>query len=105
MLEAATSITSCASPGTRFAHLDPGEAQLVIEVAASSMAYDKGLKARLYARHRVRELSVIDANARITHVHTRPRGERWSSIMERDLQNALTTSALPALSIRLADID
>src|ERR1700719_1459948 len=40
---------------TGFAQLDPGEACLVIEVAASSLAYDKGLKARLYARHRVRE--------------------------------------------------
>src|SRR5271165_6509278 len=28
---------------TRFAELNPGEAHLVIEVAASSLAYDKGL--------------------------------------------------------------
>ena len=38
-----------------FARLAPGEAHLVIEVAVSSLAYDKGLKARLYARHGVRE--------------------------------------------------
>ena len=37
-----------------FARLDPGEAHLVVEVAVSSLAYDKGLKARLYARHRVK---------------------------------------------------
>src|SRR5712671_564196 len=43
---------------TGFARLDPGEAYLVIEVAASSLAYDKGLKARLYARHRVGEFWV-----------------------------------------------
>ena len=41
---------------TIFTQLDPGDAYLVIEVAASSLAYDKGLKARLYARHRVRIL-------------------------------------------------
>src|SRR5690242_14828584 len=40
---------------TRFAQLEPGEANLVVEVAASSLAYDKGLKARLYARHRVKK--------------------------------------------------
>jgi Uma2 family endonuclease len=91
--------------GTRFAHLEPGEAHLVVEVAASSMAYDKGLKARLYARHRVRELWVIDANERITWVHTDPRGESWSSIVERGPQDALTTPALPGFSIRLAEID
>src|SRR5882672_5404286 len=57
---------------TGFAQLDPGEALLVIEVAASSLAYDKNLKARLYARHRVKELWVIDANERVTWVHTGP---------------------------------
>ena len=58
-----------------FAQLDPGEACLVIEVAASSLAYDMGLKARLYARHRVKEFWVADANERITWVHTGPIGE------------------------------
>ncbi len=90
--------------GSRFAQLDPGKAHLVIEVAASSIAYDKGLKARLYAAHRVRELWVIDANERITWVHTGPSGDSWSSIIQRGPQEALTTPALPGLSIRLDDI-
>ena len=87
-----------------FAQLDPGEAHLVIEVAATSLAYDKGLKARLYARHRVREFWVIDANERTTWVHTGPSGEGWSSIVERGPQDALTTTALPGFSIRLGEI-
>src|SRR5262249_4744446 len=88
-----------------FAQLDPGEAVLVIEVAVSSLAYDKGLKARLYARHAVREFWVIDANARTTWVHTGPSGDGWSSITEHGPQETLTTSALPAFSIRLSEID
>ena len=87
-----------------FARLARGDAHLVIEVAVSSLAYDKGLKARLYARHRVREFWVIDANERITWVHTGPSGEGWSSIVERGPQDALTTPALPGLSIRLDEI-
>jgi Uma2 family endonuclease len=87
-----------------FARLDPGEASLVIEVAASSLAYDKGLKARLYARHRVREFWVVDANARITWVHTGPSGDTWSSIVTRGPQDALTTSGLPGFSMRLSEI-
>ena len=90
---------------TRFAELNPGEAHLVIEVAASSLAYDKGLKARLYARHRVQEFWVVDANTRSTWVHTRPNGDGWSSIMEVGPQAALTTFALPGFSIRLDEID
>jgi Uma2 family endonuclease len=90
---------------TGFARLDPGEACLVIEVAASSLAYDKGLKARLYARHRVREFWVIDANERTTFVHTGPSGDGWSSIVKYAPQDTLTASAVPGLSIRLDDID
>ncbi len=87
-----------------FARLEPAEAHLVIEVAASSLAYDKDLKARLYARHRVRELWVIDANERVAWVHTGPAGDGWSSILKRAPQDALMTPALPGLSIRLAEI-
>src|SRR5215471_16239445 len=88
-----------------FARLDPGEAHLVIEVAASSLAYDKGLKARLYARHRVREFWVVDANARTTWVHTGPSGDGWSSVVVRGPDHALITPALPNFSIRLSEID
>jgi len=90
---------------TGFAQLDPGEAHLVVEVAARSLAYDKTLKAPLYARHRVREYWVIDANERVTWVHTEPRSGRWSSIVKRGSQDALTTPALPSFSIRLDEID
>jgi Uma2 family endonuclease len=92
-------------PSVGFAQLDPGEAYLVIEVAASSLAYDKGLKARLYARHRVREFWVVDANERATWVHTGPCGDGWSSVVKCGPQDALTTSALPGFSITLGEID
>jgi Uma2 family endonuclease len=90
---------------TRFAQLDPGEADLIVEVAASSLAYDKGLKARLYARHGVKEFWVIDANTRSTWVHAGPSGDRWSSITERNPLDSLTTPTLPGFSIRLGEID
>jgi Uma2 family endonuclease len=88
-----------------FARLDPGDAHLVIEVAASRLAYDKDLKARLYARHRVQEYWVIDANDRVAWIHTQPSGDEWSSIVRYGPQHALTTPALPGFSIRLGEID
>ena len=93
-----------AKSSSGFAELDPGEAHLVIEVAASSLAYDMGLKARLYARHRVREFWVVDANERTTFVHTGPSGDGWSSIVKCGPKDTLTTSALPGFSIRLGEI-
>src|SRR6266849_3272156 len=78
-----------------FSYISPGGLLLAIEVAASSLAYDKGLKARLYARHRVQEFWVVDANERIAWGHTGPSGDGWASIVERGPQDALAASALP----------
>jgi Uma2 family endonuclease len=88
-----------------FSHIRPAGLLLAIEVAASSLAYDRGLKARLYARHRVQEFWVVDANERINWIHTGPTREGWSSIVERGPDETLTTAALPDFSIRLGEID
>jgi Uma2 family endonuclease len=87
-----------------FARPRPEDVPLLIEIAASSLAYDRGVKGRLYARHGIREFWVIDAISHVTWVHTGPSGETWLSIVERGPQEALTTPAVPGFSIRLADI-
>jgi Uma2 family endonuclease len=83
----------------------PDRIELVIEIAASRIAYDRGVKARLYAHCGIPEFWVIDANERTAWVHTGPSGEVWSSIIERGPNDALTTPALPGFSIRLGNIE
>jgi hypothetical protein len=83
----------------------PSEVQLAIEIAVSSLSYDRGLKARLYARHQVREFWVIDAMERTTWVHTAPSDDGWMSVVQRGPNDALTTSVLPNFSFRLGDIE
>ena len=78
---------------------------LLVEIAVTSMKYDRDIKARLYARHGLREFWLIDANAGVTWVHTGPTADGWSSVVERGPGEALTTSALPGLAIRLDDIN
>jgi len=77
---------------------------LLVEVAVSSMAYDRNVKARLYARHGIREFWVIDANEGVTWIHTGPSGDGWSSVVERGPDDSLATPALPNLTIRLDDL-
>ena len=77
---------------------------LAIEVALTSLAYDRGLKSRLYARHGVHEFWVVDAAERRTFVHTRPSGEAWGSLIERGPTDTLSHPALPGFAIRLADV-
>jgi Uma2 family endonuclease len=87
-----------------FAQPQAKDVLLLVEIAVSSLAFDRNIKARLYARHGIREYWVIDATGRVTWVYTGPAGEGWTSIVERGPQETLTTDALPGFSIRLADI-
>lgn len=82
----------------------PEDVRLLIEIAASSMTYDRKVKARLYARHGIREFWVIDPTERVTWVHTGPEGDGWSSIIERRSEDVLSTPALPGFSIRLQHV-
>ena len=90
--------------GIKLEEVKGSDILLAIEVALTSLAYDRGLKAQLYARHGFNELWVIDAARRVTFVHHRPQGEGWGSVTERGPDEALTVAALPDFSIRLATI-
>lgn len=91
-------------PGTE-SFTRPSEVQLAIEIAVSSLSYDRGLKARLYARHQVREFWVIDAMERSAWVHSGPSGDGWASVVERGPKDVLTTPTLPGFSLRLGEIE
>jgi Uma2 family endonuclease len=91
--------------GIRLEEVKGTDIVLAIEVALTSLAYDRGLKAQLYARHGVRELWVIDANQRRTHVHTGPKkAGAWEHIVERGPDEALICTALPRFSAKLGAI-
>jgi Uma2 family endonuclease len=90
--------------GIKLEEVKGSDILLAVEVAATSLAYDRGLKARLYARHGVSELWVIDAERRRTFVHGGPGPAGWRSIAERSRDEALTLAALPGFSVRLGSI-
>lgn len=80
---------------------------LAIEVADTSLDYDLGTKARLYALHGVSELWVVNARERTTVVHRRPGPDGWGEVETRTADEALVPAA-PALAhvrIRLADVE
>jgi Uma2 family endonuclease len=62
----------------RLAH--PSSAHLVVEVGATSQAYDRGTKGPLYAAMGVPELWIVDLAARVIEVHREPSGERYQRV-------------------------
>jgi Uma2 family endonuclease len=90
--------------GIKLEEVKGADILLAIEVAATSLAYDRGLKSRLYARHRFSEFWVIDAERRRAFIHSGPRAAGWRAIVERGPDDALTFAALPGFSARLGSI-
>jgi Uma2 family endonuclease len=77
---------------------------LAIDVSLTTLAYDRGLKSRLYACHGVQAFWVVDALARRTYVHTGLSGETWTATSERGPDDQLSHPALPGFALRLADV-
>lgn len=83
-----------------------GDVLLAIEVAGGSLGYDRGLKARIYAKHGVRELWVVDARTRETWVHLRPQADgQWASIERIAPDASIAPEELPAIIVKMADLD
>jgi len=74
---------------------------LAIEIASSTLAQDRGPKARLYASFDVRELWVIDTNSRTTWIHKSAAAGAWRGITETPSNETLRLDAIPALAVRL----
>jgi Uma2 family endonuclease len=81
------------------------DALLVIEVAHSSLKKDRGRKARLYARHGVREYWVVNAQSLTTYRYADPVGGRYPSENSHAPEETLVPALLPQVSLRLRDVE
>jgi Uma2 family endonuclease len=85
--------------------LSAATAQLVVEIADSSLGYDLGRKAALYASFGVAELWVIDAVRLVTHIHREPQAQGYRSVSEHTPSQRLVPQALPGLAVALSELD
>lgn len=77
---------------------------LAVEVSVSSLAFDLGLKAALYARHGVQEYWVVDVIGRRIHVHRQPTAEGYRERSVVEHAGEIAPLAFPALVVRVADL-
>lgn len=82
----------------------PSEALLVVEIAASSLAIDRGLKRTLYAEVGIPEYWIVDVNGRTVEVHTQPDGGHYSRVQILRDGDVLRPTLLPEVAIWVADI-
>jgi len=85
-------------------HPQPEDIYLLIEVADSSLNYDRAVKIPLYAAARIPEVWLIDLNENALEVYRHPWRDRFSHI--QILQSNLTISSLafPEINFTVAEI-
>jgi Uma2 family endonuclease len=88
--------------GYRDAHPAPSDVLLLVEVSNSTLRYDLGKRASLYAAHGIAEYWVFDLQSNRVWRHRVPSGERYAEIEEIATGQVPLPAGLGALD--LADI-
>jgi Uma2 family endonuclease len=82
-----------------------GTGRLVVEIADSSLGYDLGRKAALYAGFGIAELWVIDAVRLHTHIHREPTPAGYRPVIEAAPSQQLVPGEMPGLAVALAELE
>jgi len=91
---------------TKIRELTGANALLVVEIADSSLRYDIGRKAALYASFGIRELWVIDAVRLTTRVFREPAADGYRDARDFSPADRLTPLAAPeAFALRLNELE
>lgn len=85
-------------------HPEPADALLVIEVAESSLAFDRSIKADLYARSGVRECWVVDVARETIEILRAPRDGRFTERLTLAGGDMASPLALPELAVAVANV-
>ena len=78
---------------------------LAVEIADSSLSYDRGRKAKLYAELGVRDYWVINAVTLETRIFRDPSPEGYVTMIDVAADATLTPLLLPALALSLRSLD
>jgi Uma2 family endonuclease len=82
----------------------PRKALLIIEVAGSSLARDRDIKAAIYAGNGAAEYWIVDVKARCVWVHTEPAHGTYKCIVKLGRRDKLVPTKLLKVALSIADL-
>jgi Uma2 family endonuclease len=91
-------------PARSYASSHPDSAMLVIEVADSSLEYDRETKAALYAASHVAEYWIVDLQGRAIEVYTEPAQSRYSHVSRATAGVRVSPRAFRDVSVSFDDL-
>jgi Uma2 family endonuclease len=85
-------------------HPGPDDIFLLIEVADTSLDFDRTVKLELYARAAIREVWIVDLTTDLVFVHRGPSGGGYSSVGRVEAPAMLGVERLPGVTIPVAEV-
>lgn len=79
----------------------PADVLLVVEVADTSVEYDRQVKLPIYARARVAEVWIVNLPDELIETYSRPVGDAYEAKAERRRGEQVSSTALPALVVEV----
>jgi Uma2 family endonuclease len=83
---------------------DADDVLLVIEVADTTLQYDRRIKLPLYAKHGIREVWIVNLEDGVVEIHRQPKDGSYRIKLERGAGDGLAPSALPSAEIALSTV-
>jgi Uma2 family endonuclease len=83
---------------------EPADVRLLIEVAESSLRYDRLTKFPLYARSGVLEAWLVDAEHRRVEIHRAPTDRGYRDVRVPSAEESFFALAFPDVAVTLADL-
>lgn len=77
----------------------PADVLLVIEVADTTLRYDREVKMPLYARHGIQEAWIVDLQAKRLEVYREPSPNGYKRKLELGPNDAITPQSLPEVRV------
>jgi Uma2 family endonuclease len=85
-------------------HAGPADVFLVIEVAESSIAFDREIKAPLYARSEIHEYWLVDLNENALHSYSWPERGTYRNVQRYQRGQSLAPLRLPDCVVSTSDL-
>jgi Uma2 family endonuclease len=82
----------------------PEDTMLAVEVANTSLDYDRKVKLALYARSGIPEVWIVDLTADAVEVYQSPVGDVYALVTRAGRSDTLTIGAIPGTLIPVAEI-
>lgn len=85
-------------------HPGPEDVLLLVEVADSSLEFDRSAKLELYARAGIAEFWLVDLTKDQVLVHRRPSGGQYGLVLSFDSSGTLEVEMLPGVTVTIGPL-